>query len=127
MIHHHKGAKTSPLRHFSNFLSPIFSGFFIMLVVPSKGKKKQPSTSLKTTDIFHLDNSVLSILNKRRSLSFWRWIKHYKNMYTMWYGFHPSTTKIYCVRCWHSQKQWSLSKQPLKWTKKKNLICFLAL
>jgi len=40
-------------------------------------------------------------------------------MYTMWYGFHPSTTKIYCVRCWHSQKQWSLSKQPLKWTKKK--------
>lgn len=34
--------------------------------VPSE-EKIQPSTSLKTTDIFHLDNRVISILKKGRS------------------------------------------------------------
>ncbi len=38
------------------------SGIFIKLhPCSSLWGEKQPSTSLKTTDIFHLDNSVLSI------------------------------------------------------------------
>lgn len=132
MIHRHERTKTSLLRHFSNFLSPICSSLGsslnCILAVPSKGKK-QPSTSLKTTDILHLDNSLLSILNQGRSLSFLQSFKKTCIQCGM-VSIHQQQQKkyIYCVRCWHSHKSsgpWKLCLQ--NGPKKKNTICALAL
>lgn len=136
-IHHHERTKTSSLRHFLSyqlrhfhFLSPICSSLGsslnCILAVPSKGKK-QPSTSLKTTDIFHLDNSVLSILNKGRSLSFLRSSKKTCIQCGM-VSIHQQQKNILCKMLAQPQKQWSLSTRPPKWTKKKKkTICVLAL
>ncbi len=80
------------------------SGIFIKLhPCSSLWGEKQPSTSLKTTDIFHLDNSVLSILKKSRFYRYFIWRAEKTCIQWGMVSIHQQQ-KEYCVRCWHSHK-----------------------
>lgn len=104
------------------------SGFFIKLhPCSSLWGEKQSSTSLKTTDIFHLDNSVLSILKKSR---FYRYFLRRAEITCIQWGMvsiHQQQKK-YCVRCWHSHKNsgpWVLCLQNGPTPPKKNMCAWL--